>query len=286
MSNTVILKKSSVAGKIPISSDLQPAELAVNLIDQKLYSKRTDGTVVLVGVGASIIDPSVNRFSGTGAQTAFTLSAAPVSAKALIVNISGVVQTPDVDFTVSGTTLTFTTAPPAGTNNITVQNLGTAGTVNVPADGSVTAAKMAAGAAVGNLGFTPYNATNPSGFITSSGSITGNAATATNADKLDGYHASSFLMDTAHSFSSSGYQKFSNGMIIQWGTAVGQQVTVTFPIAFPTACNLVVSSQKWGGTDDKYAGRVQWFNTTQTLLWWGRNYTDGAMATTWIAIGY
>ncbi len=30
------------------------------------------------------------------------------------------------------------------------------------------------------LGFTPYNATNPSGFITSSASITGNAATATN----------------------------------------------------------------------------------------------------------
>ena len=30
------------------------------------------------------------------------------------------------------------------------------------------------------LGFTPYNATNPSGYITSSGSISGNAATATN----------------------------------------------------------------------------------------------------------
>ena len=30
------------------------------------------------------------------------------------------------------------------------------------------------------LGFTPYNATNPNGYITASGSITGNAATATN----------------------------------------------------------------------------------------------------------
>ncbi len=157
MSNMVILKKSSVAGKIPIASDLQPAELAVNLVDQKLYSKRTDGTVVLVGVGSTIINPTLNRFSGTGSQTAFTLSAAPVSAAALIVNISGVVQTPTVDYTVSGTTLTFSTAPPAGTNNITVQNLGTAGTVNVPADGSVTAASMAPGAAVGNIGFTPLS---------------------------------------------------------------------------------------------------------------------------------
>lgn len=157
MSNAVILKKSSVAGKIPIASDLQPAELAVNLADQKLYSKRTDGTVVLVGIGSTIINPSLNMFSGTGSQTAFTLSAAPVSATALIVNISGVVQTPTVDYTISGTTLTFTTAPPAGTNNITVQNLGTAGTVNVPADGSVTAASMADGAAVGNIGFTPLS---------------------------------------------------------------------------------------------------------------------------------
>ena len=61
----------------------------------------------------------------------------------MIVNISGVVQTPDVDFTVSGTTLTFTTAPPAGTYNITVQNLGTVGAINVPASGSVSSNSLA-----------------------------------------------------------------------------------------------------------------------------------------------
>lgn len=54
------------------------------------------------------------------------------------------------------------------------------------------------------LGYTPYNATNPNGYITSSGSISGNAATATNADyansagyagnsnTLDGYDSSYF----------------------------------------------------------------------------------------------
>jgi hypothetical protein len=36
------------------------------------------------------------------------------------------------------------------------------------------------------LGFTPYNATNPDGYITSAGSISGNAATATSADNIDG----------------------------------------------------------------------------------------------------
>lgn len=118
------------------------------------------GTAVWVDSGITF-SPTVERFSGTGSQTAFTLSSSPGTAMALIINISGVVQTPTVDYTVSGTTLTFTTAPPSGTNNITVQNFGSAGVINVPADGSVTtskivdgsvtAAKMATGAAVGNI---------------------------------------------------------------------------------------------------------------------------------------
>ncbi len=97
MANTIILKKSSTASSVPAAGALQPGELAVNLADQKLYSKTTGGTVVQVGFG-----------------------------------------------------------------NLT--------------SGLVTTA----------LGFTPYNSTNPSGYITSSGSITGssgsctgNAATAT-----------------------------------------------------------------------------------------------------------
>ena len=40
------------------------------------------------------------------------------------------------------------------------------------------------------LGFTPYNATNPNGYITSSGSISGNAATATTASSLSGFTTS------------------------------------------------------------------------------------------------
>lgn len=59
-----------------------------------------------------------DTFSGTGAQTAFTLSVAPGSLANLQVHIAGVRQYPGTDYTVSGTTLTFSSAPPAGTNNI------------------------------------------------------------------------------------------------------------------------------------------------------------------------
>lgn len=60
-------------------------------------------------------------FSGTGAQTAFTLAAPTGNATNLEVFISGVRQVPTTDYTVSGTTLTFTSAPPSGTNNIYVR---------------------------------------------------------------------------------------------------------------------------------------------------------------------
>jgi len=43
--STIIHKKSSVAGKIPLATDLQYGELAVNYEDEKLYYKNTAGQV-------------------------------------------------------------------------------------------------------------------------------------------------------------------------------------------------------------------------------------------------
>lgn len=51
MANTIILKRSSVAAKVPLGTDLQTGELAVNLADRKLYSKDGSGNVIEVGVG-------------------------------------------------------------------------------------------------------------------------------------------------------------------------------------------------------------------------------------------
>lgn len=90
MASTILLKRSSTASSVPAAGSLQAGELAVNLVDQKLYSKTAGGSVVQVGFG-----------------------------------------------------------------NLT--------------SGMVTTA----------LGYTPYNSTNPSGYITSSGSITGSAGSCT-----------------------------------------------------------------------------------------------------------
>ena len=74
-----------------------------------------------------------DQFSGTGSQTAFTLSAAPANTASIIVAVSGVLQDPTT-YSVSGLTLTFSAAPPAGTGNISVRFLG------IPASGIVTTA--------------------------------------------------------------------------------------------------------------------------------------------------
>ena len=49
MTTRIVIKNSTVAGKVPAASDLVNAELAVNLVDQKLYSKDASGTVFEIG---------------------------------------------------------------------------------------------------------------------------------------------------------------------------------------------------------------------------------------------
>lgn len=79
--------------------------------------------------------------SGTGAQTVFTLNSAPGALGNLQVCTGGVNQVPGADYTLSNTTLTFTTAPVTGTNNIFCRWI-TTQALTVPADQSVTAAKL------------------------------------------------------------------------------------------------------------------------------------------------
>jgi Domain of unknown function (DUF4183) len=61
------------------------------------------------GIGAASYQ--VNNFTGTGSQTIFTLSAASLGENFTFVYINGVYQNKNT-YTVSGTTLTFSQAPP------------------------------------------------------------------------------------------------------------------------------------------------------------------------------
>jgi hypothetical protein len=91
------------------------------------------------GLGATNI--AVDAFSGNNSTVAFTLSGDPGSENNTQVYVSGVYQEKDT-YSVSGTTLTFSTAPPTGTSNIEV--VWTAPlAIGTPSDGTVTTAKLA-----------------------------------------------------------------------------------------------------------------------------------------------
>ena len=82
------------------------------------------------------------QYSGNGVLKTFGLPQNPGSAENLEVFISGVRQTPAYDYTLSGTTVTFIVAPPAGSLNVYFR-WGTTLGIGVPADGSVTTNKIA-----------------------------------------------------------------------------------------------------------------------------------------------
>ena len=88
---------------------------------------------------------TVDLFNGTGSQTAFTLSVAPANGDEnnTDVHISGVYQQKNT-YSLSGTTLTFSTAPPAATGNVEVMHMSQRA-IETPADGSVTYPKFASG---------------------------------------------------------------------------------------------------------------------------------------------
>ena len=72
-----------------------------------------------------------DSFNGDASTTAFTLSQ-PSTTNNLRVVVENVIQDPTVAYTVSGTTLTFTSAPPVGTANIYAVHLGPATQTAVP----------------------------------------------------------------------------------------------------------------------------------------------------------
>lgn len=82
----------------------------------------TSAAASAITAGQNAGTQHVDTFNGTGSQTAFTLSATPATENNTLVTISGVVQHKS-SYSLSGNTLTFSSAPAAGTGNIEVVHL-------------------------------------------------------------------------------------------------------------------------------------------------------------------
>jgi len=77
-------------------------------------------------------------FNGNGSTTAFTLSRTVASVNDIQAVVNNVVQVPNDAYTISGTTITFTSAPSAGTQNVYVRYLSTTTQAITPSQNTVS----------------------------------------------------------------------------------------------------------------------------------------------------
>jgi hypothetical protein len=125
-----------------------------------------------IGNQVSSVLFTVNTFSGDGSATSFgPMDRAPAGPASVAVFVAGSYKTPSVDYTVSGTSINFTSAPALGTNNITIHHLGNGVmATQTPVDGSVTGNKLTPNSIRGNN----IVAGQITGNLIGTGAITGN----------------------------------------------------------------------------------------------------------------
>ena len=111
------LEGGSYAVQLPLgSSSVGPdspvnGQIRFNQTNSKseFYYSGTWNQVAKIGTVAIVVDDLV----GDGVTTNFTMSQSEANPNAIVVTIGGVYQIPGTNYTVSGTTLSFTSAPPA-----------------------------------------------------------------------------------------------------------------------------------------------------------------------------
>ena len=116
----------------------------------------------LSGVAGSY-DFATRTYTGNGVQTVFTVTSG-VTANSVIVTENGVVQTPISDYTVSGTSLTFTTAP-ASNVAIQIREIGTLTVGSATTANTVTYGTQSNITGLGTLGNLTVSGTTTTGNI-------------------------------------------------------------------------------------------------------------------------
>lgn len=127
MAQTIKLRRSAIAGRIPNPASLELGEVAINTTDGKMYIKKA------VNGDESIVEIGANNFAGTSFtqytytatanQTVFTGNDNSGSALDIVdefsnVFMNGILLDPEIDFTVSSDGLTLTLTEPAEADDI------------------------------------------------------------------------------------------------------------------------------------------------------------------------
>ena len=200
MAQTIKIKNSSQALKVPVPGDLAWGEIALNYADGKIYYKKSDNTIQSISGGVASVSGTAPIVSSGGATPAISIPVATTSVSGYLsstdwatfngkqadlgftpynstnpsgytTNTGTVTAVAALTLDTTGTDVTSTVVNGSTTPVITL-NIPTASASNrgalSAADWTTFNSKQAA------LGYTPYNATNPSAYISSitSGNVT------------------------------------------------------------------------------------------------------------------
>lgn len=194
----------------------------------------------MANIGNSIAQqgftPAVDLFSGNGSTTSFTLSRPVASVAQVEAVIENVVQSPYDAYTVNGNTITFTSAPPSGSNNIYVRYTSLITQVIAPSDGSVGTNQLMAGAVTQTKLGTNVAGNGPAFSVYLGGSnqsITNSTFTkiAFNSEEFD--TANAFDSVTSYRFQPqvAGYYQVSAMLYIS-ATGIGESITAVYKNGF------------------------------------------------------
>lgn len=104
------------SGTVPVARiDTGTTAGKIIVLDGSAKLPAVDGSQ-LTNLSTGSAGITANSFTGNGSTTAFTVTTAPSDVDDLLVTINGLIQRPTTDYTVSGTTLTFTSVPFNGAN--------------------------------------------------------------------------------------------------------------------------------------------------------------------------
>lgn len=84
MADSIKLKRSAVAAKVPLTTDLALGEVAINTYDGKMYIKKDNGAESIVQIGSG----TVTSVALSGGTTGLTVSGSPITTSGTI-TISG-----------------------------------------------------------------------------------------------------------------------------------------------------------------------------------------------------
>lgn len=169
MSNKIILKKSSVMGRVPTVSDLDYGELALNYADGKLYFKNSSNAISSLGGSTNFTQIDRQSYTATAGADTFAITYSPPYVD---VYINGV-HLSDEDYTaINGTSIVLLQACSAGDQ---VDLVGYSG-------GLISAAPKADGDLLVYSGANQMWENFPQ-----------SAVTVGNSDKLDNQHGSYYL---------------------------------------------------------------------------------------------